>query len=226
MDLLFMIIQLFTAMLQRYCGKCGLREFTFESDNAIVKSTTRKLSKCARCKNIFYCSRKCQKSHWTRHKNNCIEDVNTKQQVKERYGNKFERDFIRFRDQKSHLVKIATHKVLWPDPAAPLMNTHVFIIDLSYTSILRFTRVNTMYTMLYSELPLEVHLMLAKMSSRIEIDMLSSKIGHALWQVRVDNNENGRYMCIQGFEFTSCVPMRFRNWGIDWLVTVINDPNV
>ncbi|KAM7535609.1 hypothetical protein Aperf_G00000092973 [Anoplocephala perfoliata] len=40
----------------QYCGEC-------------LKSES--LSRCSRCKYVFYCSRKCQKSHWSMHKSEC-----------------------------------------------------------------------------------------------------------------------------------------------------------
>lgn len=41
--------------------------------------------KCTNCKNVFYCTKECQKDHWKKHKNNCrpfevnilIEEENT-----------------------------------------------------------------------------------------------------------------------------------------------------
>ena len=45
----------------RYCEKCGKREFQRE----------RKLKRCSRCHIVLYCSRKCQKEDWDRHKRVC-----------------------------------------------------------------------------------------------------------------------------------------------------------
>ena len=45
------------ASVSSSCGFCGA-----EKEN---------LSKCSRCKSVFYCSKECQKSHWKAHKANC-----------------------------------------------------------------------------------------------------------------------------------------------------------
>lgn len=45
----------------RQCEKCGKREFARE----------RKLKRCSRCKIVLYCSEKCQRADWSRHKNYC-----------------------------------------------------------------------------------------------------------------------------------------------------------
>lgn len=39
------------------CGFCGAEK--------------KNLSKCSRCKSVFYCTKECQKSHWKTHKPNC-----------------------------------------------------------------------------------------------------------------------------------------------------------
>jgi hypothetical protein len=30
------------------------------------------IQKCSRCKKVYYCTKECQKSHWTEHKKVCI----------------------------------------------------------------------------------------------------------------------------------------------------------
>lgn len=45
------------ASVSSACGFCGAEK--------------KNLSKCSRCKSVFYCSKECQKSHWKAHKPNC-----------------------------------------------------------------------------------------------------------------------------------------------------------
>ena len=45
------------ASVSSSCGFCGAEK--------------EHLSKCSRCKSVFYCSKECQKSHWKAYKANC-----------------------------------------------------------------------------------------------------------------------------------------------------------
>ena len=42
--------------LSKICSKCGKLDSTF---------------KCSKCKNVYYCSKECQISHWAQHKIFC-----------------------------------------------------------------------------------------------------------------------------------------------------------
>lgn len=37
----------------------------------LLPATQQKLVRCSKCKQVFYCSRRCQKSHWPYHKREC-----------------------------------------------------------------------------------------------------------------------------------------------------------
>ena len=45
----------------------GLKPETCKAKNCQKKGTSR----CGRCKNVWYCSRQCQLSHWKKHKKKC-----------------------------------------------------------------------------------------------------------------------------------------------------------
>ncbi len=63
-----------TSMLLPCCTQCSAvteKESWFKSDGTVTK-TTQKLSACARCHLDRYCSRQCQKKHWSTHKVRCV----------------------------------------------------------------------------------------------------------------------------------------------------------
>ncbi|KAK6173572.1 hypothetical protein SNE40_016997 [Patella caerulea] len=42
-----------------------------------------KMKRCVRCKSVYYCSRECQLKDWINHKDNCIEYMNSVEQIKD-----------------------------------------------------------------------------------------------------------------------------------------------
>ena len=48
-------------VMLRICGQCHIQEPTLGEYKI-----------CAGCKNIYYCTRDCQKLHWNEHKPNCV----------------------------------------------------------------------------------------------------------------------------------------------------------
>ena len=47
----------------RKCAKCDMH--------------SPRIMKCSVCRNIYYCSEECQKSHWSTHKKECVKPVKT-----------------------------------------------------------------------------------------------------------------------------------------------------
>ena len=72
------------AVMNKVCGACnkgyGLNPVFPEGGK-----------KCARCKQVHYCNRECQRAHWKTHKPNCKElkkDLELAKQVKRRHKKK------------------------------------------------------------------------------------------------------------------------------------------
>ncbi|PFX23112.1 Egl nine-like 3 [Stylophora pistillata] len=50
---------------------------SISSSCAFCSAENRNLSRCSRCRSVFYCSKDCQKSHWKAHKPNCRPPLKT-----------------------------------------------------------------------------------------------------------------------------------------------------
>merc|ERR1712167_329988 len=49
------------------CAQCGMQEYV----SSAAKMTFNFIKVCTRCKNVYYCSKACQKLHWKVHKKVC-----------------------------------------------------------------------------------------------------------------------------------------------------------
>ena len=54
------------AIISRICSNCN-------AGYGINPPISGPAQRCARCKNVWYCDRQCQKSHWREHKKSCQE---------------------------------------------------------------------------------------------------------------------------------------------------------